>query len=303
MIKNKFFFFGILISLIANFSCSHDDDSGEQVIEQPVDNFYIESYHGFYAQYNGSLSTFFNYSNIISFEYDNSNRIIKRNGDMFHLSPNSGGGGYLHDSLYTDLVYTNNKVHLEKKGTPSVENYIPDNETIIELDAHNRIIRKLNFNEHNYLERDTTNYTYSNGKLVSYIKTSNRVSTIGNWSVRYFEESNLYYTNDNLDSIVSIYSSKQSSVSYTIFSKKETQYFSGYDTAENPFRKLQMFEETFNRSLSKNNFTEYRKTSNRYDYPNDNYYATPTLGPTQEIVNQTWNLAYNENGEWIYDLF
>ncbi|WP_417866862.1 hypothetical protein [Xanthomarina gelatinilytica] len=222
---------------------------------------------------------------------------------MFHLSPNSGGGGYLHDSLYTDLVYTNNKVRLEKKGTPYVENYIPDNETIIELDAYNRMIRKMKYNESDYPGRDTTNYTYSNGRLMSFVKTSNRVSTIGDWSVRYYQESNLYYTNDNLDSIVTIYSGKGTLDTYTIFSKKETQYFSGYDTAENPFRKLQMFEETFNRSLSKNNFTEYRKTSNDYDYPNDNYYLTPTLGPTQEEAYQTWNLAYDENGEWIYDQF
>src|SRR5690606_23537130 len=303
MIKNKFFFFGILVSLIANFSCSHDDDSGEHVIEQPVDNFYIESYHGFYAQYNGYLFPGMEYSNMVTFDYDESNRITKRNGDMFLMSPNSGGGGYLHDSLYTDLVYTNNKVRLERKGTPLVANYIPENETIIELDAYNRMIRKMKYNESDYPGRDTTNYTYSNGRLMSFVKTSIRVSTIGDWSVRYYQESNLYYTNDNLDSIVTIYSGKGTLDTYTIFSKKETQYFGGYDTAENPFRKLQMFEETFNRSLSKNNFTEYRKTSNDYDYPNDNYYLTPTLGPTQEEAYQTWNLAYDENGEWIYDQF
>jgi hypothetical protein len=301
MIKNRLFYFASLILIITNLSCSSDDD--ETIVNEPIDNFYIESYHGFYAQYNGSLSTFFNYSNIISFEYDDSNRIIKRNGDMFNLSPNGGGGGYLHDSLYTDLVYTNNKVRLEKKGTPFVENYIPNNETIIELDAHNRMIKKIRFQEYDYPERDTTNYTYSNGKLMSFVKTSNRVSTSGNWSVRYFEESDLYYTNDNLDSIVTIYSGKESSVPYTILSKKETQYFSGYDTAENPFRKLQMFEETFNRSLSKNNFTEYRKTSNSYHYPNNDYYQTPILYPTQEEAYQTWSFAYDEDGEWIYDQY
>ncbi|MCX7547621.1 hypothetical protein OS188_06600 [Xanthomarina sp. F1114] len=301
--KNTLFYLAICISLITNFSCSHDDDSGEQVIEQPDDNFYIESYHGFYAQYNTHLSTFLNYSNIISFEYDDSNRITKRNGDILYLGSGSGGGGYLHDSLYTDLTYTNNKVHLEKKAVPFNGLSVRENERIIEFDANNRMVRNIRFQEYDYPERDTTNYTYSNGKLMSFVKTSNRVSTIGDWSVRYFKESTLYYTNDNLDSIVTIYSGKGTLDTYTIFSKKETQYFSGYDTAENPFRKLQMFEETFNRSLSKNNFTEYRKTSNRYDYPNDDYYATPILEPTQEEAYQTWNLAYDENGEWIYDQY
>jgi hypothetical protein len=223
---------------------------------------------------------------------------------MFNLSPNGGGGGYLHDSLYTDLVYTNNKVRLEKKAIPFNGLTVLENETIIELDAYNRMLRKITMEEYyNTPKRDTTNYTYSNGKLMSFVKTSFREESNPDWSVRYYEESNLYYTNDNLDSIVTIYSGKQSSVSYTILSKKETQYFSGYDTAENPFRKLQMFEETFNRSLSKNNFTEYRKTSNSYHYPNDDYYQTPILYPTQEEAYQTWNLAYDENGEWIYDQF
>ncbi|TYA54785.1 hypothetical protein [Formosa maritima] len=302
MMKNNLFYLAIFISLLTNFSCSHDDDSGEQVVE-PSDNFYIESYHGFYAQYNTHLSTFFNYSNIISFEYDDSNRISKRHGDILYTGSGSGGGGYLHDSLYTDLVYTNNKIHLERKVLPFMGYEIPENETIIELDAHNRMIKKIRFQENDYPERDTTNYTYSNGKLMSFVKTSNRVSTIGDWSVRYYQESNLYYTNDNLDSIVTIYSGKESSVPYTILSKKETKYFSGYDTAENPFRKLQIFEETFNRSLSKNNFTEYRKTSNSYHYPNDDYYQTPILYPTQEEAFQNWSFAYDEDGEWIYNQF
>ncbi|PWK18729.1 hypothetical protein [Xanthomarina spongicola] len=302
MIKNKLTFLSAIVILITSLSCSSDDDYEETAIE-PIDNFYIESYHGFYAQYNTHLSTFFNYNNIISFEYDDSNRISKRNGDILYLGSGSGGGGYLHDSLYTDLVYANNKIHLEKKAIPFNGLTVRENETIIELDAHNRMIKKIRFQENDYPERDTTNYTYSNGKLMSFIKTSNRVSTSGDWSVRYFEESTLYYTNKNLDSIVTIYSGKESSVPYTILSKKETKHFSGYDSAQNPFRKLQIFEETFNRSLSENNFTEYRETSNDYDYPNDNYYLTPTLGPTQEEAFQTWSFAYDENGEWIYDQF
>jgi len=302
MIKNKLIFLIAIVILITTLSCSNDDD--EVIATEPVDNFYIESYHGFYAQYNTYLSTFFNYSNIISFEYDDSNRISKRHGDILYLGSGSGGGGYLHDSLYTDLVYTNNKIHLEKKAIPFNGLTVLENETIIELDAYNRMIRKTTMEEYyNTPKRDTTNYTYSNGKLRSFVKTSFREESNPDWSVRYFEESNLYYTNDNLDSIVTIFSAKDQIIPFNILVKKETQYFSGYDSAQNPFRKLQIFEETFNRSLSKNNFTEYRKTSNDYDYPNDNYYATPILEPTQEEAYQTWSFAYDENGEWIYDQY
>src|SRR5690606_7126117 len=108
---------------------------------------------------------------MVTFDYDESNRITKRNGDMFLMSPNSGGGGYLHDSLYTDLVYTNNKVRLERKGTPLVANYIPENETIIELDAYNRMIRKMKYNESDYHGRYTTKYMNRQGSIKSLDKT------------------------------------------------------------------------------------------------------------------------------------
>jgi hypothetical protein len=194
-------------------------------------------------------------------------------------------------------------VHLEKKAVTFNGLSVRENERIIEFDANNRMIRKIKYEQYDYPERDTTHYTYSNGKLMSFIKTSNRVPSSGTWSLRYFEESNLYYTNDNLDSIVTVFSVKYSDDPFSILDKKETINFNGYDSAENPFRKLQIFEETFNRSLSKNNFTEYRKTSNSYHYPNDDYNQTPILYPTQEEAFQTWSFAYDEDGEWIYDQY
>ena len=87
-----------------------------------------------------------------------------------------------------------------------------------------------------------------------------------------------------------------------MFLEKETQVFSNYDLAQNPFRKLQIFKETFNRSLSKNNFREYRKISGSYHYPNNNYNQTPIFYPSND-ESQNWNLIYDDNGEWIYNQF
>jgi hypothetical protein len=297
MTKDKLLLLGII--LIFNLSCSNDDEGVNEI--ETTDNFYIENYYGFYAQYDVLYIPDPNFSNLVKFEYDTNDRIIKRIGDIVNFS---FGGGSVHDSLYTELVYYNNKVHMEKKIAPfGGYSAIEGNETTITFDDNNRMIQKITFEEYSNPQIDTTHYTYANDKLISYLKTSNSTNQGSNWEFRNFEESNLYYTNENLDSIVTIYSYKPNFEDYTVLQRKETKIFNSYDNAQNPFRKLKIFNETFNRSLSKNNFTEYRKTSNYYNYPNNDFYLTPTLSETYEDFFQNWSFAYDENGEWIYNDF
>ncbi|GLB49404.1 hypothetical protein [Neptunitalea lumnitzerae] len=293
--KDKLFLFGFI--LIFYLSCSSDNEGFNGI--ETTDNFYIEKYNGFYAQYNVPLSLSNpTYDNLVKFEYDENNRIIKRIGDIIY----TGIGGYLHDSLYTQLVYTNNEVHMEKKIAPfGGLLYVEGNEATITFDDNNRMIQKITFHENNNPQIDTTHFYYDNsGKLISYLKTSNRDTNL-DWDTRYYEESNLYYSNNNLDSIVTIISMKWSDQPYTILKNKQTQYFEEYDNAINPFRKLQIFEETFNRSLSDNNFTKYRVTSQAYHYLNNDYSQTPTMYEAYEIFSQNWSFVYDENAEWIYN--
>jgi len=300
MTKNNLFFYGILITLLTILSCSNDDSGNMMPLG---DNFKISSYHGVYAQYNTHLTLIPTRDNLVKFEYDLLSRITKRIGNFAYASANSGIGGTLHDSLYTSLTYTDNKIYLEKKIIPfEGVNTVPENETIIKLDYNNRMVQKITFEEYyNTPKMDTTNYTYENDKLISYIKTSNISSP--DWDTRFIKESNLYYTNENLDSIVTISSRKHSDEPYLILDKKETQIFEGYDVAQNPFKKLQIFEETFNRSLSKNNFTAYKKKSHGYNYPGNDYNQTPVPASTIQETFQTWSFAYDQNGEWIYNQF
>ena len=299
--------FYLVFTFLLILSCSSDDSDGVVTID-PVDDFKIEKYHGLYAQYN-NISTIADptQDNLIKFEYDEQGRIIKRIGDVLHTS---FGVLVISDLLYTDLTYYEDKVYIEKKITPTGgTSGVAQNEATITFDVNNRMIQKIR----NYqisggqdVQVDTTNFSYNNDKLVSYIKTSNKESTL--WTgevigVRYFEESELYYSNSNLDSIVAISSRKYSDTPYIVLEDKETKIFSGYDSASNPFRKLQIFEETFNRSISQNNFTDYRVTRNGYHYPNNDFYQSPIVLPTYEESFQTWSFAYDENGEWIYDQF
>lgn len=301
MTKSKLFFYGMLITLSATLSCS-DDNSG--TLTPPGDNFKIANYHGIYGQYDIQLSLNTAQDNLVKFEYDQFGRITNRIGDVVYATPNSGIEGYLHNLLYTSVIYSNNKIYLEKKIYPNGNfTTVPENETSIAVDFNNKMIQKITFESQlgALPQRDTTNYTYENDKLISYVKTSNFVGS--NWETRSFEESSLYYTNENLDSIVTISSRKSTDELYTVFEKKETQIFEGYDLAENPLRRLSIFKETFNRSLSKNNFTGYRKKLQYYDYPGNDYSQTPIETQANQTAFQTWDFAYDQNGEWIYNQF
>lgn len=303
MKKTKLMFIALLITLITNFSCSNDDLENLIV---PADNFKIENYHGSFGQYRTDLTVVLsdNEANLVKFEYDDQDRIIKRVGDLLTASSQSGLGGIMSDRLYISLNYTGNEVKLERKIVPnSTTNAVPGDEKTITFDTKGKMIRKISYEEYNDPQIDTTHFNYdNNGKLISYLKTSNEHSS-PDWDTRRFEESNLYYSNNNLDSIVTIKSFKWSDEPYTILQNKKTQHFGGYDNVENPFRKLQIFEETFNRSLNRNNFTEYRKTSNSYLYPNNDFSQSPNITQTHEDFFQNWSFAYDENGELIYNGF
>lgn len=305
MTKTNLFSLIVCFVLAVNFSCSTEDDGNEfqeHEKEEIVDDFFIESYTFWFNQPLGD-GAIFNSDQLVTFKYDENNRIIKRYGGTTRASANSGFGGSFYDSIYIDLSYSENKIHLQEIISPSLGDYggNPREETIIELDDRGRMVRKMNFNKGNTPEKDTTTYFYQDDKLVSFIKTSNWVHRSGKYELRNKEEANLYYSEtDNLDSIVSIYSVKDKDYSYTALIKQTTKHFSGFDVAENPFRKLNIFKETFHRSLSKNNFTEYRETSREYYY-RYSYYSTPTLGPVREDLYSKWTYAYDENGELIYD--
>lgn len=292
-------FISIIVALtysLLNLSCSNDDNN--------FNNNNIKSYHGFYTLHESNLiHNPFGGDNLVKIKYDNQNRIVKRIGDIIHISQNAGGGGYLHDSIYTDLSYSSNKIFLEKKFYPfNGLSYIVDKKDTITVDANNRMIEKISYREFNTTPIDTTAYTYNGDKLTKYITTSLYTDGSSFYS-RGIKTSNLYYSNNNLDSIVTINTSKTNWDTEPTLSSKTTHHFSGYDQANNPFKSLQIFEDCFFRSLSENNFTEYKQTSNSYYYPNGDFTQEPIMSETQVDLYKTWDLMYDEQGDWIYDQF
>lgn len=285
----------LILSAFIMVSCN-DDDS----ISGNVETFRIESYNAIYAHFPVNTPPFPPDDNLVKFNYDSNDRIIRKTGDILYTSSNSGMSGYLSDSLFTDLEYFDNKVKLNKNI--SYMGYsIPAHESIVRFDINGRMELKTRaFDVNSEIRKDTTQYIYSGPNLMQFVKTYNQVAD-PSFDIRYSEISNIYYNGDNVDSIVTIFSRKYSDTPYTVLEKKEIEIFSNYDEADNPFRNLGLFEETFIRSLSRNNYRHYKKMVRVYIYPDFDYYQEPQIYPATEIVNRNWNLMYDATGKWIYN--
>ena len=287
-----------LLILIALILASCSDESTDTTYTNTI---WIDSYNAVYAHFPIVLYVTPTTDNLVKFIYDDNNRIVRKTGDIIYTSPGSGGAGYLSDSLFTDLDYYDNKVSLTK-NISYLGYTVPTHESIVTFNSNNGMNSKTrNFQLFSgVLRKDTTLYTYSNNRLSHFIKTYNKVTGEG-YDIRFSEESTIYYTSGNVDSIVTIFSRKYSNAPYTVLEMKEVEIFDGYDSAQNPFKNLQIFEETFNRSLSTNNYSQYKMTKQIYQYPDYDFYQEPFSYPIQEIVTKNWNLLYDITGEWIYN--
>ncbi len=126
--------------------------------------------------------------------------------------------------------------------------------------------------------RDTVVYTYNNQKVTKTIKRN----------IYPREESLYYYTEDNLDSIVTrgYRYDPVTDEEYIDYNAKgrDKVIFSNYDKYSNPTKKLIVFDETYFRSLSKNNYQKIIFKSIWDD------------GSVHSTYEESWNLKY-KNGQ------
>lgn len=254
----------LLIFGALTISCNSDDNSS--TISEP--NYHINEYFFDNMIYpNGVME---NLDNLVKIEYDSNLNITQRKGGYSPFDPATGYSFIFMDNLYDQLTYSSNEILIEKKTTSTFT--IPKFERKIFLDNNNRIIKKAIFREFDLTPRDTVYYSYNtNGKLLESRNGSND---------SYNEVSKFYYNSaNNLDSVVT---RKYNS---TALQSKVVEEFSNYDSAVNPVKNLFIFEETFYRSLTHNNFRKYERKE--YDVDNNLTF----------FLFKNWILIYNELGE------
>lgn len=197
------------------------------------------------------------------FFYENGNlkrmngKLVKQNNgiEMFFNSP------------YSTLSYSGNQVIIEHSETDG------DIKKVINTLDNNRLKKTEMFSQYNELIA-VKNFSYETGKISVH---TNRY---------YWDTYDTYYFNSDNNLIKSEKLEKSNSIS----NKLTTTYYSNFDTAKNPYKKLYLMNDNFFvKSLSANN---YKKISYTIEYL-QNPQSVPGNGSS------VWTYNYDSNGQVI----
>ncbi|GAT62819.1 hypothetical protein PJIAN_3129 [Paludibacter jiangxiensis] len=191
----------------------------------------------------------------ITYEYDTNKRLIKQTGSFIQAPSSTGYRSFFTDNIYTTLTYRNNTVTVEDFSS-STDFTVQKNTRYFTLNSENQINSKEIPSNNNYgLKKQT--FIYVNNKL-SEIKTSfpnmPYDSSDPNDYVTTYSEKFYFDTSGNLSKTE--YVEQRNGVNK---GEKIVRTFANYDNSTNIFKRLQLLDNFFYRSLSKNNFREYRE--------------------------------------------
>ena len=269
---NIFKLFSVTTVVVLMFSCSGEDS----IASETETEYSPQSYHFINMDYPLGMVMSPTLDNLVRIEYNRNNKITKRVGGILYYSAGSGGGTGFADVIYDDVAYVNNEIHINRKISLIDYGVSPFERKLI-LDNQNRTIKKITYQERVYPYNDTINYFYNSLGQIS--------ETFRGDLDLYNEKAKFYYNgNGNLDSIV-LKKHYQNDPYYS----KIKEVFRNFDNVPNPLKKLIIFEETFNRALSKNNYSKYEK----FTYFGNNLTNT-------EFRN--WTLKYDSSGNVNFNL-
>ena len=234
----------IILSLILLISCRNDEpnDSSETELQNVIE------YKANYMDYRNLNYGIYSYTLLsgenVKLEYING-KVSKRITNLF-LYRNNGPQIPIYFNTIDEITYENNTINVISKSDN--ESLFPTYQKQISLDG-DRISQILVIKSGTI---DTLKFAYNNN-LLKYITRYNK--GIKSKSTFYFN------SNKNVDSIVTKYgeinyvSDTNYSYSFNETTKRRKKLtFSNYDNYKNPLKNLIIFDETFNRSLSANNY-------------------------------------------------
>lgn len=254
MSKSIKYLFTILVAGICLASCSSADEDVPDPNTDPL----VKQ-----MKFDGANNGFpVNPSEInFNFEYDNTKRLTKKVGGYLPLAAATGFDRIFSDKLYTSLVYSNNKVTVENFYDSDI--YAVSKGTIYyTLNSANLIAEK---EVPNTIAINTKKqvYKYAEGKLTEVVTSYPNMTYYPEDPTDYiltFSEKFFYDANNNLTKTeyTELHNGKSEG-------EKIVRTFEDYDTSYNPFKRMQLLEDYFYRSLSRNNFRKYTETLYYYD--------------------------------------
>lgn len=262
MIKKIFFFF-FALSII---SCSTNDDVLEEQNNVQQEDLQPEKAFVYYAEFPKTvpLNPLWYYT----FTYENG-KLTKMAGKIQMVSLNS----YMFFSTsFLTLSYDNNLVKIKNSDNPyttvvyTMENNKPKKSEYFEyyLDAGDVLI-------------ETKTYTYEADKIIVYQDQFNK--SIESYTTYFFDSNKNLIKSEKLE--------KSGGVNL----RMTTTNYSNFDHAKNPFKKLNLVNETFfEKSLSTNNYRKIEGTT--YEFYNPNQY------PPGKFISQ-WNYNYDSQGQVV----
>ncbi|MGF1638652.1 MAG: hypothetical protein ACFCUU_16355 [Cyclobacteriaceae bacterium] len=219
----------------------------------------IDSYSYIFMDYPSSIMPSQDYYNFVDVVYTGG-RVVKRVGGLIPLHYSTGYKFRFTNKISDIVSCKKGIIEITKESAFDDIDLMPETRTLY-INNSNNITRKI------LNKSDTLDFKYnSKGQIIESSKLKGGK----------IELSKFYFNVDNnLDSIVT-FNLKNG--------KKTIEIFKEYDNNPNPLKHLVIFDETFHRSLSKNNYTEYVKEV--YDSNNIN------VGQSFK----KWTLTYTVNG-------
>lgn len=266
-----------LTALLTITSCSNNDDEVSTEIIQPVSQQPNKISWIFPLLAKGSAGSDPNYI----FEYDGQGRVIKKIGGIFGISGSAGAVSTgFSNSIYTTVSYNGNTVIMGDYSVNSIYN-INLNERSFEFDAQGRIIKSVIKSQYPEWEKHLS-YTYDNvGKLIeilTQLPNMPYIPTDPNDYILTYVEKFTFDSAGNLKKAVT--TERHNNTDALILQEIE---FSNFDTVQNPFKNLALFDEYFYFALSRNN--PQKKTVKKFQQ-----------GGGVSYKDQEWTNQYDSSG-------
>ncbi|WP_288788805.1 hypothetical protein [Elizabethkingia miricola] len=283
MNKNLFYLLPIFILL---FSCRNSDNESDIKTEQ---EFLVKKISLTFIAVGHKNETPSSENNIYyTFEYDSNNRLIKKIGMMLPMPSSTGYNNYYFSKDASTIIEYKGTSATLKDISTDPKLMIPEYREDLILNNSNQIIEKNILYKYSMTNKKTK-YFYNGKLLIKRETTYPNMPYDPSESWDYIEtivEDFTYDSNNNLQKIVTT-SHKTGNVKSINKIKEIT--FGNYDTSKNPFVKLGILNDYFERSLSKNNFRSRIETS--YNIEGNPYKGSEN----------TWNYSYDSNGNLILE--
>ncbi len=239
----------LLITLLIVISCTNSDN---ELLNETIEPAVVKNPTKISSQFPILLQSSATSDPNCYFEYNSQGKVTKKIGKIIQGSSSSGLPPYFVNWIYTIVSYNGNSAVMKTHSLNPTFNPLID-EKLFEFDNQGKIIKSIIYAPQ-YIEWEKhLTYKYNtSGKLVEILTELPNMPYIptdpNDYILTYIEK----FTYDGAGNLQKAITTERHN-NTDIYITKSVE-FSNFDTVQNPFSNLTVFEDYFYLSLSKNNF-------------------------------------------------